>query len=103
VRKATRYSFSTTLEVLVDGNAGVLVNLSVGGAQVLCPRELEVSRVATVSLLSDEIPVSCQGNIVWCHPEPFSEGRPPMWRAGVSFTEADEAAVEAFIIRYSAS
>jgi chromosome segregation ATPase len=103
VRKATRYSFSTTIEVHVDGDAGVLVDLSVGGAQVLCRRELELNRVATVSLLSDEIPVSCQGEIIWCRPEPVSEGRPPMWRAGISFTEADEAAVEAFIIRYSAS
>jgi hypothetical protein len=103
VRRATRYSFSTTIEVHIDGDAGVLVDLSVGGAQVLCTKEPQLNRVATVALESDEIPVSCEGKIMWTRPEPPLEGRPLTYRAGISFTTADEAAVEAFIIRYCAS
>jgi hypothetical protein len=103
IRRATRYSFSTTIEVYIDGALGELVDLSVGGAQVLCATKPPVNVAVTLSLLSDEIPVSCQGKIMWARPEPDSGGRPLTHRAGISFTTADEAAVEAFIIRYSAS
>ena len=103
VRRATRYRFSAAIDVHIDGDAGVLVDLSVGGAQMLCSKELEVNHVARISLLSDEIPISCQGRIMWSWLEPYSKGQPPSHRVGICFTAADEAALEAFIIRYSAS
>jgi hypothetical protein len=56
-----------------------------------------------VSLPSDEIPISCEGRIVWSWIEPPEKNRPPRYRAGISFTEVDEAAIEVFIIRYSTS
>ena len=87
----------------IDGDAAVLIDLSVGGAQVISAKELEVNHVAKVSLLSDEIPTSCDGRIVWSWVEPHVKGRPPRYRAGIAFIKADEAALEVFIIQYSTS
>jgi hypothetical protein len=102
-RRATRYRFPAGIGVQIDGDPGVLVDLSVGGAQVISSNELEVNHVATVSLISDEIPTSCEGRIVWSWLEPHVKGRPPRYRAGIAFTRADEAAIEVFIIQYSTS
>ena len=49
-----RHRFSTTMKVHIDDAAGELVDLSVGGAQVLCPGKPELNHVAAVSLLSDD-------------------------------------------------
>jgi hypothetical protein len=102
VRGANRYSFSKKLEVRIDSHAGVLVDLSVTGAQVLLSSAVKVNHVASVSLPSDETPVSCKGRIIWVKPEPPSK-TPVLYRAGILFVASDEAAVEAFIIRHSAS
>lgn len=102
-RRATRYRFPAALDVQIDGDPAVLVDLSVGGAQVISARELEVNHLATLTLTSDETPTSCEGRIVWSWLEPHVKGRPSSYRAGISFTGADEAAIEVFIIQYSTS
>ncbi len=101
VRRATRYVFATPIEVHIDGQVGVLVDLSVGGAQVICEREPDMDHVVTMLLQLDEVPVSREGNVVWVRSESRSEGWPPTHRVGIAFTSVDEAAVETFIIRYS--
>ena len=102
-RGASRYRFASTIDVEVDGEAGILVDLSVMGAQVRSANALHEGRVVVLVLLSDEIPVSCSGRVVWTRLEPKSQGRPMRYLAGLSFTQVDVAAVEAFIIRYSAT
>jgi hypothetical protein len=103
VRRAKRYSFADKIEVRIDDETklGVLVDLSVNGAQVLFPKELTVNRAITIALLSDEHPISCRGRVVWSFLEPHAKGKSLRYRAGIEFTDADEAVVEAFIIRYS--
>jgi PilZ domain len=102
-RGASRYRFASTIDVEVDGEAGMLVDLSVMGAQVRSANALHEGRVVGLVLLSDEIPVSCSGRVVWTRLEPKSQGRSMRYLAGLSFTQVDVAAVEAFIIRYSAT
>jgi len=97
VRRAKRHRLSTTIKVDIDGDAGELFDLSVGGAQVLCPKQPEVNRLVKLSLTSDGNPVSCEGRIVWAWLEPHSHGRKLRYRAGISFTKVDEAAIDAFI------
>ena len=90
------------MKVHIDDAAGELIDLSVGGAQVLCPGKPELNHVAAVSLLSDDATFSCQGRIVWAWLEPRSQRRTLRYRAGIMFTEVDEAGVEAYIARYAA-
>lgn len=103
IRRFSRYSFRSKIEVHVGDDAAELVDLSIGGAQLLSATALEVNREAPVALVSDEIPVSCRGKVVWSRVDPHSKGRAKRYRAGILFTDADPAAIEAFIIRYSAT
>jgi hypothetical protein len=89
--------------VKIDRDAGLLVDLSVTGAQVICAASPEVGRVVTLSLLSEEAPCFCQGRLLWARREQTAKGRPFRYRAGIAFTAVDEAAIEAFIERHAVS
>jgi len=102
VRRAKRHRFSKPLEVHINGDVGALLDLSVGGAQVLCPKELDPKGIATLLLPSGDAPISCRGRIAWIWLEPHSKGKPRRYRAGIVFIGADEAAVSAFITRHAA-
>jgi hypothetical protein len=102
-RRATRHRLAKATKVQVDGAAGELVDLSIGGAQLLCSKQPDVNSVVTLSLQSDATPLSCQGRIVWAWLEPHSKGRPLRYRAGILFTAVDEAAIEAYIAKHAAS
>jgi chromosome segregation ATPase len=101
VRRATRHRLSSAIDVHIDGDAGELFDLSVGGAQVLCPKQPDVNRLVTLSMKADRNTVSCEGRIVWAWLEPHSHGRKLRYRAGISFTKVDEAAIESFISKQS--
>jgi len=98
MRRATRHRFGKTIKVQLDGNAGELVDLSIGGAQVLCAKQPDVNANVTLAVSADT-PLSCQGRIVWAMLEPHSKGKPLRYRTGMLFTGADEAAIEAFIAK----
>jgi hypothetical protein len=103
VRRAERYRFKAGVEVQINGDVGELVDLSVGGAQLFCPKALKVNAVATLSLPGDDGPITCSGRVVWIWLEPRSQGRRRRYRAGMLFLSADEAAVSAFITSRTAS
>ena len=98
---ATRYGFKPPKKVKIDGKGGLLVDLSVSGAQVICATAPEVGRVVTLTLLSDEAPCFCQGRILWARREQSGKGRPYRYPAGIAFTEIDDAAIRAFIARHA--
>jgi hypothetical protein len=95
-KPATRQAFQGEVTVQVDGEAAMLVNLSITGAQVLAATALKPNRMVTLVLPRGKTSISCKGKIVWARLEPHSTGT-FLYRAGVSFTKSDEAAVEAFI------
>jgi hypothetical protein len=101
VRRAERHRFPKAIEVEINGGAGELIDLSVGGAQFFCPKALEVNTVATLSLPGDGGAIACRGRVVWIWREPSAKGRPRRYRAGMLFLGADEAAVNAFITRHT--
>lgn len=101
VRGASRYAFSDTFDVDIGGQPGVLVDLSIKGAQVLMSASAETGRIVEVVLRSEETPVSGYGRIIWSYPEPVPSEEGFGFRAGVLFTQIDEAAVEAYLIRYA--
>ncbi len=102
-QRATRYTFPPRTKVQLDGDLGVLVDLSVTGAQVICASSPEVGRVVILALLSDQTPCFCQGRLLWAKREPSSKGRLFKYRAGLVFTAIDEAAIQAFIKQHSVS
>jgi hypothetical protein len=102
-RRASRYNFAGAIDIEFGGEAGVLVDLSIAGAQVLSSRPLEQGREATLTLISQEVPVSGDGRVVWSQLDADSHAQRFRYRAGILFTAVDAASVEAFIIRYSAT
>jgi hypothetical protein len=101
IRRFSRYTFRSKIEMRIGDDAGVLVDLSVAGAQVLTALPLDLNREDTIELPSDEVPIGCRGRVVWTRADPQSKGKALRYRAGLLFADADPAAVEAFIIRYS--
>ena len=100
-RAATRYHMAAEVKVDVDGALGLLVDLSTSGAQMLSPVPIEEGKDVQLRLLSDEMPATCRGRVVWTRLEAKSSAQPFRYRAGVLFTQVDLSAVEAFIIRYA--
>ncbi len=101
-RKSDRQAFSNALGVQIDGEAALLVDLSVTGAQVLSCTALKPTKTVKMVLPSSESPVLCRGRIVWARLEPTMPGKPIRYRAGMFFTATDQAAVQTFISRHSA-
>lgn len=101
IRRFERYSFPSKIEVRFDEYDAQLVDLSVGGAQIVSAVAFDLAREAPMALVSDEIPVDCRAKVMWTRADPQSHGKTLRYRAGVQFIDADPAAVEAFIIRYS--
>jgi hypothetical protein len=52
-------------------------------------------------VFSDTAPITCSGKVVWTRLEPMAVGQPLGYRAGVKFTKADEAAIEAYAARHA--
>ena len=102
-QRARRYAFPARTKVHLGHEAGVLVDLSVTGAQVILATSPEVGRIVTVTMPSDEAPCFCQGRLLWARREKPLKGRPLQYRVGLVFTAGDEAAIHAFIRRHSVS
>jgi chromosome segregation ATPase len=96
VRAAKRTAMTGEVDIQIDGNASKLIDLSTTGAQILSPGALKPNRLITLILPLAEGRVSCKGKIMWSRLEPGRKGG--LWyRAGISFTSADEAAIEQFL------
>jgi hypothetical protein len=102
-KRATRHVFKPTPKVKIDREAGLLVDLSVTGAQVICANSPDVGQIITLSLLSEEVPCFCQGRLLWARREQPAKGKPFRYRAGIAFTSADEVEIEAFIKHHAVS
>jgi chromosome segregation ATPase len=102
LRAASRHAFHHAVQVLIDGDAAGLADLSITGAQVTSPTPLKPNRVVKLQLPSDTTPIACRGKIVWARLEPQSPGAPPRYRAGVYFMGVDLPAVATFLADYAA-
>ena len=98
VRMSTRYRFNTRVDIKVNNQLAALADLSVGGCGVVSRKALETSERVRVQLPGDPMPLICVGTVVWVRKEHGTQGSALQYRAGVQFTQADQAAIEAFII-----
>jgi hypothetical protein len=88
------------VEVLVDGIAGLLIDLSTLGAQVLSSSVMRPRQRVRMLLPRKEGAFLCKGRIVWAAFELSSAHGTPRYRAGVKFTEVDASVVEAFLVQH---
>ncbi|MBW8868453.1 MAG: PilZ domain-containing protein [Acidobacteria bacterium] len=99
-RDAQRVVIRAGTQVTLDGIPGDLIDLSIGGAQVLLTQSVRPNQVVRLNLPTDAGQISCKGRVVWAV---FEQSRTSMamYRAGMKFSESDAAAVEAFMNDYS--
>ncbi len=98
-RQAERVKLQTANDVLIDGVTSVLVDISTGGAQVLSPTTLRPNRVVRLMLKTSAGTYAVEGRIVWAHLESPSAAAGAQYRAGMQFTTADRAAINALVSR----
>ena len=98
-RRARRVKIHAASEVLVDGVASVLVDISTHGAQVLSPTTLRPSRVVRLMFPTESGASAGEGRIVWAQLESSSPQVGAQYRAGVQFTNMDLTAINALVTR----
>jgi hypothetical protein len=101
VRAAKRVAISGEVDIQIDGHPSKLIDLSTTGAQILSPGALKPNRLVTITLPLGDGRLSCKGKIMWSRLEPARKSGQLSYRAGVSFTSADLAALEAFLSQVS--
>jgi chromosome segregation ATPase len=96
VRAATRYTFGARLDVLVNGKPAQLLNLSTAGCGIRTAAAVEPGTKVIVQLPGKGGQI-CEGQVIWSRLDSFARAKTGH-RSGVKFTNADPAAIEAFII-----
>jgi len=101
-RRAPRTVIRDGLDIVVDGAAVRLVNLSVVGAQVVSTGILKPNQKVRVSLVDESGSVRMAAVIAWARYELPERGRPgAQYRAGLDFLDGNAAAVGAFADRHA--
>jgi len=101
-RRAQRFRMAGAVGVLVDGNAGTLIDLSAIGAQVVSTSVLKPKQRVRIGLADDHGSLRFNAAVAWASFEiPPNSG--PRYRAGIEFVDADAASVEGFCHRHKAS
>lgn len=99
-RRAPRFKMQPDTVTMVNGERSRLVNLSVTGAQVLCPGRLQPMQSVRVVLLDGDREARFSASIAWSSCELGAVGT--TYRAGLQFTNADERSLESYILRRAA-
>jgi hypothetical protein len=94
-RRAPRFRVVDNVEVLVDGNAATLVDLSLVGAQVVSPTILKPNQRVRISLPDAARPLRFSAGVAWASFEMPKTG--VRYRAGIEFYDADPTGVGRFI------
>lgn len=95
-RRAPRHRIREGVEIQLDGNPARVVDLSQVGAQVVSGTILRPNQKVRVSIPNEDFVMRFRGSVAWAKFELPDPSEPPRYRAGVEFTDADAAAVEAY-------
>lgn len=98
-RRAPRVRIRENVEVLVDGNAAALVDLSAVGAQVVSSKMLKPNQRIRLTLPEGKTAIRCTGSIAWASFE-MPKGQSPRYRAGIELSGTDPVAINGFADRY---
>jgi hypothetical protein len=100
-RRAPRFRISGQVDVIVDGNAVALVDLSTCGALVVSATILKPNQRVRLSLPDDAGVVRFGAAVAWAAFE-IPPGVGPRYRAGLDFVDAHAPSVDAFCTRHKA-
>jgi hypothetical protein len=100
-RRAPRFKMTENVVVALDGKSGVVIDLSIVGAQVVSPGGLKPNQRVAVALMDKTSHVKFSASVAWTSFEMSTAGA-PRYRAGINFEDADPAAVDAFCVRHRA-
>jgi hypothetical protein len=95
-RRAARFPMNQA-EIIVNGEHGRLIDLSIVGAQVVAPATLRPAQPVRLSLLDDGRHLRCQGSVAWSVVVP--QRATMTYRAGVAFVNPDIHRLEEFCQR----
>jgi hypothetical protein len=98
-RRSPRVRVGNSLDMLVDGNRGNVVDLSMHGAQLITNSVLKPNQRVRVALTDDAGTIRCVATVVWAAFE-IPKGSSPRYRVGVEFIDPDTAAIEAYQQRH---
>jgi hypothetical protein len=96
VRLAERFRFPEPLAVPINGDSGLLCDLSILGCQVVSGSALKPNQKVKV-VLPTEVPLTCTGKVMWARLEPSPKGRGFGYRAGVQFVKPPQDVLASFI------
>jgi len=102
MREADRRAFHEQVQVQVDGEAALLVDLSVRGAQVVSKNVLKPNRAVKILLPVADKPLACRGQVVWARLEPSIAPGSMRYRAGMLYTNPDILAIQGFMTGHPA-
>ena len=89
-RRAPRTRIKDGVEIVVDGNAAALVDLSAVGAQVVSPTVLKPNQRVRITMGDGKTSVKCAGAIAWAAFE-MPKGMPTRYRAGIGWSIGPES------------
>jgi len=99
-RRAARTAIADGAEILIDGGAVRLIDLSAVGAQVLSSAVLRPSQRVRVSMVDEKLTLRFQATIVWVTFELPGGGAAPRYRAGMAFSGADVDSITGYATRH---
>lgn len=97
-RTSVRIERVAWARVRINGTPVKMVDLSATGAQILSPAVLRLGDSVHVMLASDADIVQCDAGIVWGAFDMIGPASTPLFRAGISFKDADRPAIERLCI-----
>ena len=100
-RRAARFKIKPGADATVDGQRATLVDLSIVGAQVVCPVTMKPNQRVKVSLADEVGQVRFDADVAWASFELQMQGG-PRYRAGLSFLEADVVGIDGYCSRHKA-
>ena len=100
MRRAPRYPLPAGHEVLVDGLATSLVNLSITGAQLVAPAALRPAQEVGVTLVDDAQEITVHGAVAWSVFERSRKTGETCYRAGLEFSDAEPLVLQAYCAKY---
>jgi hypothetical protein len=98
-RRAPRVRIKDDVEVLVDGNAAALIDISAVGVQVLSSKMLKPNQRIRLTLPEGKTAIRCTGSIAWASFE-MPKGQPPRYRAGIELSGTDPVVMNGYADRH---
>lgn len=101
-RRVPRVRFCAGVEILLDGYAAQVVDMSTLGAQALCSRAQRPDQKVRIVIADDDQTRRFGASIVWACFELAGPTNQPFYRVGIEFIDGDAEWLEGYCEKYRA-